>query len=94
MIRTYESMIIVSSEVGEEEAKKENEKVISLVNDNDGEIIKTDDWGKRELAYEIQKKKEGFYFINYFKAGPETIKKLEKYYRINEKIIRYNMLIS
>ena len=94
MIRTYESMIIVSSSNGEEAAKKENEKIHSLLKENDAEVIKTDDWGKRELAYEITKMKEGYYFINYFKADAETIKKLEKLYRINENIIRFNMVVS
>ena len=94
MIRTYESMIIVSSSIGEEAAKKENEKIHSLLKENDAEVIKTDDWGKRELAYEITKMKEGYYFINYFKADAETIKKLEKLYRISENIIRFNIVVS
>jgi len=92
MLKKYESMIVIAGTLGEEDAKKENEKIISFIKKSDGEIIKTDEWGKRKLAYEIKKLKEGYYFINYFNYDTSKTYDLERYYRLNEKIIRYNIL--
>ncbi len=92
MNREYESMIIISPNVGDEGAKKENDAIIQFIKDLGGEFVKTDEWGKRELAYEINKLKEGYYFINYFKLEPSKIKKLQNKYKIADNIIRYNIL--
>ncbi len=92
MKKKYESMLIISSKLTEDNAKKENEKVLSFIKDNGGIILKTDELGKKKLAYEIQKSKEGFYFVNYFEMDSSGIKKLEQFYRIEEHIVRFNVL--
>lgn len=88
----YESMYIVSPVLSVDEVDKEQEKVLKVIDDFEGELIKTDNWGKKNLAYEIQKHKEGYYLINYFNMDTQQIKELERHYRINESIIRYNIL--
>ena len=92
MKKEYESMVIIAPTSGDEGARKENEAIIKMINDLGGEIVKTDEWGKRELAYEINKLREGYYFINYFKMEPGNIKKLQTKYKIADNIIRYNVL--
>jgi small subunit ribosomal protein S6 len=92
MTKKYESMLIISSKLTEDNAKKENEKVLSFITDNGGVILKTDELGKKKLSYEIQKSKEGFYFVNYFELDCQLIKKLEQFYRIEEHIVRFNIL--
>lgn len=88
----YESMYIVSPVLSADEVDKEQEKVLKVIDDFEGELIETDNWGKKNLAYEIQKHKEGYYLINYFNMDTQQIKELERHYRINESIIRYNIL--
>jgi small subunit ribosomal protein S6 len=92
MTKKYESMVIISPKLNEETAKKENEKILSLITNHGGVILKTDEWGKKKLSYEIQKSKEGYYFVNYFQMDSSNVKKLEQFYRIEENIIRFNVL--
>jgi small subunit ribosomal protein S6 len=88
MIKDYESMIILKPQLTNDEAVKENENAVSVIADNGGEIIKTDIWGKRQLAYPISKQHEGHYFINYFKMDSEKVKSVQRLYNINETILR------
>ncbi len=85
-------MIIIDPDLTEEDAVKENQIVLDLITSEDGEITETEKWGKRRLAYEIQKKREGYYFLNYFTVKAEGLPELERHYRLNEKILRYNIL--
>jgi small subunit ribosomal protein S6 len=92
MTGKYESMIILAPNLSAEEMEKENTKILELVSSLGGEYVKTDIWGKKQLAYEIQKFIEGYYIINYFNLNTLKINEIEKYYRINERIIRYNII--
>jgi len=92
MQRKYESMIVISPVISLDAAKAINNEVIELVKKQEGEMVKTDEWGKKTLAYEIKKNREGYYFINYFTLDPEKISEIDRYYRINENIIRHNLL--
>jgi small subunit ribosomal protein S6 len=88
-IRHYETMFIVKPTLTEEEIKTQIEYVKENIRKNEGEIVACDDWGVRELAYEIQKHKRGYYYIIYFKSPAKSIKELERIYKINENIIRF-----
>ena len=94
MLKNYESMIILEPSLTEETSKQENERIIAFINKNGGEVIKTDDWGKRKLAYEILDHDEGYYFINYFNLDPQKILDYERELKLDEKIIRYNTLVK
>lgn len=89
MIKDYESMIILTPQLSQDEANKANENAISVITDNSGELIKTDVWGKRQLAYPINKQTEGYYYINYFKIDSDKIKDIQRMYNINESILRF-----
>lgn len=92
MLTNYESMVIIQPLVNDEEAGKENEKFLTFIKEKGGEIIKTDVWGRRKLAYEIKKQKEGYYFVNYYKVDAAAIKEIDRYIKLDEKILRANIL--
>jgi len=92
MLGKYESMIILAPNLSAEEIEKENQKILNLITSLGGEIVKTDSWGKKQLAYEIAKFREGFYLINYFNLDTQKIKEINRQYRITEKIIRHNVI--
>ena len=94
MLRNYESMVILTPTFNEDDAKKENEKIQNFIKENGGEILNTDEWGKKRFAYQIAKFDEGIYFVNYYKFDTEKLTKLENYLKLNESIIRYNLLIT
>jgi small subunit ribosomal protein S6 len=93
-IRHYETMFIVKPTLTEEETKAQIDLVKSNIEKNGGEIVSVDDMGTRQLAYEIQKNKRGYYYVIYFKAPTESIKELERNYRINENILRFIFIKS
>lgn len=94
MLKKYESMIVIAPNFGEEDAKKENEKIQSSIKKLGGEVQNTDEWGKKQLAYEILDFKEGYYFINYYNLEPAKTSELERAFKLNENIIRYNILLK
>jgi len=89
MIKNYELMVIVSPKLSNDEADAANEAILSQVRENGGEIAKTDPWGRRMLAYPINKMQEGYYYVNYFSLESTTVKMLKRLMNINENILRH-----
>jgi len=89
MIKDYESMVILKPHLHQDEVEKVNEKLIAQITDIGGEYIKSDFWGKRQLAYPIDKTGDGYYIINYFRLESLQMKTIERSYNINENILRY-----
>jgi len=92
MLGKYESMIVFAPTLSNEEIEIENKKILDLVLANGGEIVKTDIIGKKQLAYEIAKFKEGYYIINYFNLDTQKTKEIDRHYRLNERLLRYNVI--
>ena len=88
-IRHYETMFIVKPTLTAEEIEAQIEVVKNNIVKNGGEIVAIDDMGARNLAYEINKNKRGYYYVIYFKSPSNSILELERNYRINENIIRF-----
>ena len=84
----YESVIIINPNLEEEAIKSLIEKISNLIN-TDGKVSSVEEVGKKKLAYEIKKNKEGFYVIFKFEANPELITELERVYRITDEVIKF-----
>ena len=83
----YETLFVVSGALAEEEANAAAEKFTTLIAEN-GKIIKIDEWGKRRLAYPINKVNEGYYVLVTFTGAPEFPEELERLFGINDAILR------
>jgi small subunit ribosomal protein S6 len=88
-LKHYETMFILKPTLTEEETVAQIENFKAIIEKNGGEIASTDDMGARELAYEIEKCKRGYYFVVYFKGNPAGIAEIERNYRINENTLRF-----
>ena len=84
----YESVIIVNPNLEEESIKNLEKKFSDLIN-TDGNVTSVEEMGKRKLAYEIKKQKEGFYIVFKFEAKPELISELERNYRITDEVMKF-----
>ena len=84
----YESIIIVNPNLDEAGLKALEEKFTGLINEN-GKVESVENMGKKKLAYEIKKHKEGNYVVINFEANPELIKELERIYRITDEVIKF-----
>ena len=85
----YEAMYIVTPEMEDEAIKGVIEKFSGIITANGGEIEKTDEWGRKKLAYPIDYKTEGYYVLVNFAAAPELPRELERNFRSDEVILRY-----
>lgn len=88
-LKHYETMFILKPTLTEEETVAQIDGIKSLIEKNGGEITAFDNVGTRELAYEIDKNKRGYYYVIYFKGEPSGIAEIERNYRINESLIRF-----
>ncbi len=87
IMNSYETIFIIDATLDEENVTALKDKFTSLIEAN-GELESVDEWGKRRLAYEINDRTEGFYYLVNFKAEPEFPKELERQYRITDGILR------
>ena len=84
----YESVIIVNPNVEENTLKELTERFTTLIN-SDGKVEQVNDLGKKKLAYEVKKNKEGYYVVFDFEANPSLIAELERNYRITDEVIKF-----
>ena len=84
----YESIIIVNPNKEEKDLKALEEKITGLINEN-GKVETVENMGKKKLAYNIKKFEEGTYMLFNFEAKPDSIKELERVYRITDDIIKF-----
>lgn len=85
----YELAVVVSAKVEDEVRVATIEQVKEYITRFGGTITNVDEWGKKKLAYEIQKMKEGFYYFIKFESDANCPGEIEKNIRIMENVIRY-----
>ena len=85
----YELALVLSAKLEDEERLAALEKVTDQITRFGGEIKDIDEWGKKRLAYEIQKEKEGFYYFIHFEAEPAAPAEVESRIRIMEPVLRF-----
>ncbi len=89
MIKQYETVFIATPVLSDSQMKEAVAKYTKFITDNGGEIVYEEDWGLKALAYPIQHKTSGFYYLVEFKAEPEFIANLETQYHRDERILRW-----
>jgi small subunit ribosomal protein S6 len=85
----YEGMYILSATLSDESRKKAFDKITDGIVQKGGEVHKIHEQGRRKLAYEIDGKREGFYYVLFFTAPTSSILDLWKDYQLHEDLIRY-----
>ncbi|CAL8900452.1 MAG: 30S ribosomal protein S6 [Kocuria sp.] len=91
-MREYELMVILNPEVEERAVEPTLKKFLEVVTKENGTVDKLDIWGRRRLAYEIQKKSEGIYAVVNFTAEPQTAKELDRVLNLNEAVMRTKII--
>jgi small subunit ribosomal protein S6 len=88
-LRTYEVVYIVDTDVAEDEFSRLSENLQQIVTDQGGTVTKTEDMGRRTLAYPIGRKTEGHYMLLEVDGSGREIAELERRMRVNDQVIRY-----
>ena len=91
-MRRYELMAILDPAIDERTASASLEPFLKVVKEAGGTVEKVDIWGRRRLAYEIQKKSEGIYAVIDVSAEPATVKELDRQLNLSESILRTKVI--
>ena len=88
-MNNYETVFIVTPVLSEAQVAEVADKFQGIITENGGQIVNFENWGLKKLAYSIQKKTTGFYFLVEFTGEGSLINTLETQYRRDERIIRF-----
>ena len=85
----YELAVVLSAKLEDEERAAAIEKIKGYITRYNGTVTNVDEWGKKRLAYEIQKMREGFYYFIKFDAEPNCPAEIERHVRIQDNVLRF-----
>ncbi len=91
-MRRYEMMIILDPGLEENTVQPSLDQFLTVIRDRGGSVDKVDVWGRRRLAYEIDKKSEGIYAVIDMNAEPGTVRELDRQLGLNEAVLRTKVL--
>jgi small subunit ribosomal protein S6 len=91
-MRRYEMMIILDSSLEENTIQPSLDQFLTVIRDGGGSVDKVDVWGRRRLAYDIDKKSEGIYAVIDMVAEPDTVRELDRQLGLNEAVLRTKVL--
>ncbi len=89
-MRRYETVWVVNGDLPDEDVKATVDKFTRIISSQGGLLVGVEEWGRRKLAYRVQSTTRGYYVLAEFAGLPETVKELERNYRIDDRIIRYH----
>jgi len=92
-LRKYETLLILRSDLEEEQVKTILDEVAAIVGKDGGGMAGVDDWGTRKLEYPIDHEETGHYAILNFSAKAETIKELERVMAIRDEVLRTKVIV-
>lgn len=91
-MRAYEMMIILEPTLEERTVAPSLDKYLNVVRNDGGSVDNVEVWGRRRLAYEINKNAEGIYAILTLSAEPATVKELDRQLNLNESVLRTKVI--
>jgi small subunit ribosomal protein S6 len=87
-VREYEVMLILEPDADESVVGSVTDRITGVVSGAGGSVVKADRWGKRRLAYEIDKRTEGYYLVVQFTADPSAVSELERVLALADGVVR------
>ena len=91
-LRQYEVMVILDPDLDERTVAPSLDTYLNVVRQSGGSVENVDIWGKRRLAYEINKKSEGIYAVIELNAEPAAVKELDRQLGLNESVVRTKVI--
>jgi small subunit ribosomal protein S6 len=89
MLKQYETVFIMTPVLSEDQMKETVGKFKAMLSENGAKLVHEENWGLRKLAYPIQKKTTGFYYLLEFQAETDLVAKLEVVFKRDERVIRF-----
>ncbi len=93
-MKRYEVVAIVKTELVEEDLNAIIERSSSIITERNGVIAKVEKWGKRRLAYEIKKQKDGFYFYIDYAGNGAIVDEMERNFKIDDRVLKFMTILK
>ncbi|MBU1702382.1 MAG: 30S ribosomal protein S6 [Candidatus Eisenbacteria bacterium] len=93
-MKDYETVFVLHPRLDDAKVEEEIQKVKDIITQADGQILDVQKWGRKRLAYEIQKIHEGLYTVIQYSGEPQTVKDLDRRYKLNENVLRYLTVVA
>lgn len=90
--RAYEVLYIVRPDLEKAQLEQAVTKFQRTVNESGGQVVKIDEWGMRLLAYQIKRFDKGYYVLMEFTGTPDHVRKLEERFKLDESVLRYQIV--
>ena len=91
-MRKYEILLILPAEADDKVVGGVTDRISQVLSQSGGEVVKVDRWGKRRLAFEINKHAEGIYAVLDVNADPDAVKELDRQLSLNESVLRTKVM--
>lgn len=91
-MNTYENIVIFDASLSDEAIENSITRVKDLITSAGGQVLKADNWGRRKLAYAINKHSKGVYTLFLFQSPSGVIKQLEDFYKVYDPVIKYMVI--
>ena len=88
-MRNYELMVVIDPSSDSEKIDRTVAKIQETITEKGGKIVSVDNWGRRRLAYEIERRQYGFYVLSTFEFDPKEVKDLDRLLRLNQMVLRH-----
>ncbi|MEW8958606.1 30S ribosomal protein S6 [Moorella humiferrea] len=88
-MRSYEVVFVIKPDLEAEATAAVIDKFTRLIAEQGGQVVEVDQWGKKRMAYEVRKYREGYYVLMKFKGMPAVAQELERVLKITDEVIRY-----
>jgi small subunit ribosomal protein S6 len=92
VMNIYENIVILRPSLNEEDLKSAVNKITDVIVSSGGEVLSTDNWGKKKLVYEINKHKMGIYVLFVFKSRSSVVKRIEDYFKVFDPVVKFMVI--
>ncbi len=87
--QVYESAVLINAALEDDQIGNITSRIKETITSNGGEIQEIEDWGRKRLAYMVKKSKIGYYLIFRYNSSPDIVSKLERFFQLDESVLRY-----
>jgi len=87
--QVYESAVLINASLEDDQIGNITNRIKETITNNGGEIVEIEDWGRKRLAYMVKKSKIGYYIIFQYNSSPDLVLKLERFFQLDESVLRY-----
>lgn len=93
-MKDYELTVILDPEIADENVPATLERIHTTITARGGEVVETDSWGRKRLAYPIRRRLEGNYFLSKVRMDPASERELERALNISEDVLRHMVIVA